>query len=70
MVQHTLPAVVQSVSTWQSSRPSCAFSQLLWAPGNRLVTTQAWPLAESHVVSVLQNCGQLEADWQTLPAAP
>jgi hypothetical protein len=62
MVQHTLPAVVQSPSAWHSWSPTCAFWQLLWALGARLVTTHAWPLAESHVESVAQNWGQLMAD--------
>jgi hypothetical protein len=54
-LQQTLPAVVQSVSTLHSSRPSCAFSQLFCAFDARLVTTHAWPVAELHVVSLVQN---------------
>jgi len=70
MPQQTLPGVVQSVSVLQSCSPSCAFWQLRWALGSRLVTTHACPVAESQVVSFAQNCGQLAADWQTFPADP
>jgi hypothetical protein len=70
MPQHTLPGVVQSVSALQSCSPSCAFRQLRCAAGSRLVTTHACPVAESHVVSFAQNCGQLAAAWQTFPADP
>jgi hypothetical protein len=70
MLQHTSPAVLQSVSALQSWSPTCAFWQLRCASGNRLVTTQASPVAESQVVSLWQNCGQLEAPWHTLPPVP
>jgi hypothetical protein len=70
MVQHTLPGDEQSVSALQSCRPACAFWQLFCALGAKLVVAHAWPLAESHIVSDVQTCGQLIADWQTLPAAP
>jgi hypothetical protein len=70
-LQQTEPVVVvQSESVLQSWRPYCAFWQLFCAVAARLVVTHAWPLAESHVWSVVQNCGQLDADWQTFPAAP
>jgi hypothetical protein len=70
MLQQTSPVTVQSVSALQSTSPSLAGSQLFCAVGTRLVSTQAWPLAESHVESLVQNCGHVCADWHTLPAAP
>jgi hypothetical protein len=70
MLQQTSPTTVQSVSTLHRTSPWLAGSQLFCALGTRLVDTHACPLAESHVVSVVQNCGHVCADWHTLPAAP
>jgi hypothetical protein len=70
MVQQTSPATVQSVSALQRSSPWLAGSQLFCALATRLVDTHASPLAESQVVSLVQNWGHVCADWQTLPAAP
>jgi len=70
MVQQTSPAPVQSVSALQSVSPCDACSQLRCASLARLVATHAWPLAESHVASLVQNCGHAAACWHTLPAAP
>jgi hypothetical protein len=70
MVQQTSPRIVQSVSAWQSCSPWLAGSQTFCALDTRLVITHAWPCAESQLVSVEQNCGQLDADWQTLPPTP
>jgi hypothetical protein len=55
MLQQTLPGVEQSLSTLHSCKPFCAFWQLICAPGVRLVTTHACPLAESQFWSAVQN---------------
>jgi hypothetical protein len=71
MVQQMSPGVVaQSASAEQSCNADAAFWQLFSAPCSRLVTTHAWPVAESQLVSAVQNCGQLLAAWHTFPAEP
>ena len=67
MPQQTLPAVVQSLSTEQSSRPFEGVVQYL-SLSERSTRSQAWPLVESHFASLVQVIGHWAAGLQALPA--
>jgi len=70
MVQHLVVVPLQSVSAWHSWSPRLAASHTCFAPGTSDLSTHAWPIDVSHVVSLVQNCGQAVAAWQTLPPDP
>jgi hypothetical protein len=70
MVQHLVVEPEQSESPMQSASPLEGAAQTFWAPGTSDLATQASPDAVSHILSLVQNRGQLAAGAQTLPPDP
>jgi hypothetical protein len=69
-VQHFVVVPLQSESAAQTLTPAFAGSQTLCAPGLRDLSTHAWPIVVSHLLSVVQKIGHVVADWHTLPPVP